>query len=77
MSTQPAGAATASRDPWRDVDAWLRTSDAHQFVDDAVLGCLPTYEADELLTDYGIPADQDTRRRLARMIDAALTAGEV
>lgn len=61
---------------WTRLQAWLRTSDAGSFMDDAVMGCLPAYEAGELLEDYGLEDTAENRRRLGRELDAALTAGE-
>jgi hypothetical protein len=54
---------------------WLRTSDADGFVDSAVLGDLPAYEADEVLADHGMESTRENRNWLRAEIDAALAEG--
>ena len=58
---------------WRGIAEWLRSSDSDWFHDDAVLGCLPVAEVDELLVDYGLEASPANRRTIGRMIDESLT----
>lgn len=60
---------------WNGVRAWLRTSDSDWFHDEAVLGGLPQYEAEELLLDFGISATPEALRQLGREIDASLLTG--
>lgn len=65
-----------TRRGWAELEAWLRSSDGGRLVDDAVLGCLPAWEADELLEEYGLPVTAATRRELGRLIDRLVTCGE-
>lgn len=60
---------------WAALDRWLRSSDAHWFVDDAVLGGLPVYAVDEALEDYGITATPENRRQVGYLVDAAIREG--
>lgn len=71
---QPPPEAIAAR--WDNVRAWLRTRDADRFVDEAVLGGLPEWEAVELLAEHGLPAGKDALRKLGVEVDAAITAGQ-
>jgi hypothetical protein len=63
------------RSGWQGVRGWLRTSDSDWFHDEAVLGGLPLYEAEELLLDYGIRPTADNLRRLGRELDESLMEG--
>jgi len=65
----------ATLNGWAGVRSWLRSSDSDWFHDDAVLGCLPVYEAEELLLDFGIEATPAALRQLGRAIDESLVAG--
>ena len=60
---------------WGNVKAWLRTSNADWFLDEAVLGGLPLYEAEELLVDFHIPATKANLKQLGVEVDAALREG--
>jgi hypothetical protein len=45
---------TTLHSDWPALRAWLKTSDADLFLDDAVLGAVELYAAQEILEDYGI-----------------------
>jgi hypothetical protein len=60
---------------WKPVCEWLRTKDAEYFVDAAVLGSLPAWEAEELLIDHDIAVSPASLRRLGLEIDAAIQEG--
>lgn len=60
---------------WEQVREWLGTSDSDWFHDEAVMGSLPRYEAEELLLDFGIPATKDNLAQLGREINASLLQG--
>jgi hypothetical protein len=62
------------RNRWEVLQAWIASPDGDWFVDAAVLGFLPAYEADEVLEDYGLEASTENRRELARRVDAAAVA---
>lgn len=61
---------------WSELERWLRSPDAGWFVDGAVLGNVPLYEADEILEDFGIVPSRSSRIRLGRAVDEALCSGE-
>jgi len=61
---------TAKEDTVKEFQQWLRTRDADQVLDDAVLGCLLDYQVDELCEDFGI-----SRRDFRVALDAALGEG--
>lgn len=54
---------------------WLRSPDADWFIDAAVLGELPAYEAGEILADYGLADVAENLRWLRHEIDAACREG--
>jgi hypothetical protein len=55
---------------WTGLEQYLATDDGRRlYVDAYIVGELVDYDADELLTDYGIPVDEGTRRRLARVLE--------
>ena len=60
---------------WTGVRAWLRTAESDWFHDEVVLGGLPTYEAEELLLDFAIPATRTNLQQLGREVDASLMEG--
>ena len=60
---------------WVRLIAWLRTSEAHYFLDEAVLGGMPLWEAEELLQDYGLAPSKENLRELGRQVDRALAEG--
>jgi len=60
---------------WKGVRAWLRSSDSDWFHDEAVLGGLPVYEAEELLLDFNIPATAANLSQLGREVNASLLQG--
>lgn len=60
---------------WTQVDAWLHTAEADWFIDEAVLGGLPEYEADEVLVDFDIIPHRESRRTLALLVNAAISDG--
>lgn len=72
MTPHPVRVAPLFSSEWAVLARWLRTTSGDDVLDAAVLGYWPEYEADGLLEQFGIPATRDTRRELARQIDAAL-----
>jgi len=60
---------------WKAVRTWLRTADADVFIDEAVLGGLPLWEAVETLEDFGITGTREHLRMLGLEIDAAIGEG--
>ncbi|MEZ5101985.1 MAG: hypothetical protein R3C15_19725 [Thermoleophilia bacterium] len=60
---------------WTGLARYLRSSDADDVLDDAVLGCLPVSTVAEILADYGIAHTIDAARRFARMLDDAIGEG--
>jgi len=60
---------------WVKLQAWLRSSDAHYFLDEAVLGGMPLWEAEEVLADYGLPVTKENLRELGRQVNRALSEG--
>lgn len=62
------------RNSWEVLQAWLASPAGDWFVDAAVLGFLPAYEAEEVLEEYGLEVSSSNRRELARMVDAVAVA---
>lgn len=60
---------------WTGLADYLRSSDAYDVLDDAVLGCLPVSTVAEILADYGIAHTVEASRRFGRMIDDAIVEG--
>lgn len=59
---------------WAALRDWLRKPSADFLLDEAVMGSLPAYEAEEILVDYGIPATAANLRRFGVEINAALSS---
>jgi hypothetical protein len=57
------------------LEDWLRTPDAAEMIDDAVLGRLTADTVDELLEDYGVRATHGTRRLFLYFLDTAIAEG--
>lgn len=55
---------------------FLRSSDAYDIIDDAVLGVLHDSTVVDVLADFGFPINSETRRLFAFELDAAIVAGE-
>ena len=66
---------TGARMEWEALDNWLCSREADWLLDDAVLGCLPTYAVEEVLADFGIENSRDSRRRFSRSVNETLGEG--
>lgn len=58
---------------WSGLRSWLRISESDWFHDEAMMGTLPRYEAEELLADFGIEVTLANLKQLGREIEEALT----
>lgn len=60
----------------KNFEAWLRTSNAYDFVDDAVLGSLTDNEVIEVMQDFDLDFDnKEHRSQVSQAINQAIQEG--